>query len=218
MAPFRVILGWSGPSEVTYEFDERFWVKGSNHMGTIRARQDKTRRLRTATTAAVEMLESRILFFGTAPHIEITATALSFFNDSVLTTVNAQHQVQDKVDPNGDIAAYHFDGCYFNEGATTINSRYQTILNNANPNSFNSNTMAVEFGKLMHATQDFYAHSNWVEDSKTSLAQPGLGLWDPMVPYSFLDGVMVIEGESQTPNVSPYGTAHFSRNGHVTTV
>src|SRR5207247_1745805 len=137
---------------------------------------------------AIEALEERLLFFKVAVHQDMTAAAFNFLNDSVLSTINYQHYVQDKIDPNGDTAPYHFDGCYFNEGATTINSRYQTILNNANPNSFNSNTMAVEFGKLMHATQDFYAHSNWVEDSKTSLAQPGLGLWDPMVPYSFQIG------------------------------
>src|SRR5206468_10915223 len=32
------------------------------------------------------------------------------------------------------------------------------------------------------------------------------------------DGAMFIEGETLAPNVSPYGTAHFSRNGHVVTV
>src|SRR5438874_2006042 len=105
--------------------------------------------------AAIEPLEERLLFFAVAVHQTLTAAAFNFLNDSVLSTINAQHYVQDKVDPNGDTAAFHFDGSYFNEGATTINSRYQTILNNANPSSFNSNTMAVEFGKLMHATQDF---------------------------------------------------------------
>src|SRR6185369_9550389 len=111
---------------------------------------------------AIERLEPRLLFFSSANHQALTNTALNFLNSSVLSTIVAQHAVQDKSGNNGDIAAYHFDGSYFNEGATTINSRYNTILNNANPASFNSNTIAVEFGKLNHAVEDFYAHSNWV--------------------------------------------------------
>src|SRR5881409_1979997 len=88
------------------------------------------------------------LFFGLAIHQDITSSALSFLNSSVLATINDQHRVQDKVDPNGDTAAYHFDGCYLNEGATTINSRYQTIQGNSNPAGFNSVAMAREFGKI----------------------------------------------------------------------
>jgi hypothetical protein len=174
--------------------------------------------LRQAARVGLESLEPRLLFFGTANHLEITATGLSFINSSVLDTINAQHTVQDKTGNNGDYAPYHFDGCYFNEGATTINTRLQTIVNNASPSSFNSNTMAVEFGKMLHAAEDFYAHSNWVEDGFTTIAQPGLGMWNTWSPYTVQDGAMFIEGETLAPNVSPYGAAHFSRNGHVVTV
>jgi len=86
---------------------------------------------RRTGAAAVEALEARLLFFGTDLHYDITASALNFLNSSVLATINDQHRVQDKVDPNGDTAAYHFDGSYFNEGATTINSRYRTIQSNS---------------------------------------------------------------------------------------
>src|SRR5437762_12071279 len=98
------------------------------------------------------------MFFAVAVHQDLTAAAFNFLNDSVLSTTNYQHYVQDKIDPNGDTAPYHFDSCYFNEGATTINSRYQTIPNNANPSSFNSNTMAVEVGKMTHDSQRSKAH------------------------------------------------------------
>src|SRR5437773_7781380 len=167
-----------------------------------------------ALDAAIEMPEPRLLFFGLAPHEEITKAALGFLNSSVLATIVDQHRVQDTVDPNGDTAAYHFDGCYFDEGATTINSRYHTIQNNSNPASFNSGTVAREFGKIMHAVQDFYAHSNWVETGLTTLVDGGNGLWNSLAPYMIRSGAIIIEGENQHPSISPYGTASFSRSGH----
>ncbi len=167
---------------------------------------------------SIEPLEPRLLFFSSANHQAMTNAAFSFLNSSVLSTIVAQHAVQDKSGNNGDIPQYHFDGSYFNEGATTINSRYSTILNNANPSSFNSNTVAVEFGKLNHAVEDFYAHSNWVEDGQTMLVDSGLGMWNTLAPYSVVHGVMMVEGEDLHPVVSPYGTATFTRSSHVVKV
>jgi len=172
------------------------------------------RRTGAAAAAAVEVLEARLLFFGTDLHQDLTASALNFLNSSVLATINDQHRVQDKVDPNGDTAAYHFDGSYFNEGATAINSRYRTIQDNSNPSAFNSATVAREFGKIMHAVQDFYAHSNWVETGLTTLVDGGNGFWNALAPYTIRSGAIMIEGENQHPSISPYGTASFSRSGH----
>src|SRR4051812_24264231 len=110
--------------------------------------------------ATVEALEARVLMFGSANHLAITAESLGFLTDTILSTVNAQHKYQDSV--NGDVASAHFDGCYFAEGAAAINGHYQAALAAANPDGFRSTDVATEFGRVLHAAQDFYAHSNWV--------------------------------------------------------
>jgi hypothetical protein len=163
-------------------------------------------------------LEARLLFFASAAHPAITTAALGFLNDSILSTINYQHYVQDKIDPNGDTPAYHFDGCYFQEGAASINNFYGLALDNANPSNFKATDVATYWGRLLHGCQDFYAHANWEELGRTTLVEDGLSLWDSFLPYSIHSGVMLVEGQSEHPTVAPYGTASLSRTGHVVTV
>ncbi|HEX8522404.1 MAG TPA: fibronectin type III domain-containing protein [Tepidisphaeraceae bacterium] len=162
----------------------------------------------------VESLEKRFLLFGSA-HQQITKEALGFMVDTVLGTVLDQHYYQDTV--NYDVAAAHFDGCYFQEGASMINSNYQTALSYANPSSFNTKESARYFGRILHPAQDFYSHSNWIEQGHKDLLENGTGLWDPLTPYSIHSGAVFIEGETLAPNVPGYGTATLTRVDHIVT-
>src|SRR4030095_12790528 len=127
-------------------------------------------------SVALEALEGRVLFFGNAAHPAITTAALGFLNASTLSTVNYQHYYQDKVDPNGDNPAYHFDGCFFQEGAASINNFYQAALDSGNPSSFNATNVATSCGRLLHGCQDFYAHADWEELGRTTIVENGLGM------------------------------------------
>ena len=67
-----------------------------------------------------------------------------------------------------------------------------------------------DFDRALAAMPPELEHLGWIE-----------GLWLVERKLRALlesEGVTPIEGETLAPNVSPYGTAHFSRNGHVVTV
>jgi hypothetical protein len=57
--------------------------------------------------------------------------------------------------------------------------------------------------------QDFYAHSNWVEDGGLSIVEASLSAWPSLVPYSVLEpsGFVVVQG---TP---PAGIAIWRQRG-----
>ena len=68
---------------------------------------------------------------------------------------------------------YHFDNCAFPEGAAYIEEQRRIV--EFQPGC-RSETALDAFGRLLHAVQDFYAHSNWVElHSETESPIP---LWD----------------------------------------
>jgi hypothetical protein len=55
---------------------------------------------------------------------------------------------------------YHFDNSAFAEGEATISQQRQIAL--ASLRKGNRTATLAAFGRLTHARQDFYAHSNWV--------------------------------------------------------
>jgi hypothetical protein len=61
----------------------------------------------------------------------------------------------------------------------------------------------------LHTVQDFYAHSNWVEDGGTSIVESTLGAWPSLAPYSVLEpsGFLVVQGNP------PVGVAIWRQRG-----
>ncbi|UIE38402.1 Het-C domain-containing protein [Leptodesmis sichuanensis] len=66
----------------------------------------------------------------------------------------------------------HFDNCAFAEGAKHIRDEWAKI--EAEIDRLSDDAL-VAFGRLLHTTQDFYAHSNWIE---LHLDQAPIPLWD----------------------------------------
>jgi len=167
----------------------------------------------------VEVLESRDLLFGIGIHQGITSEALPFLNSGTLSDINDEHFNQDVF---GQFQEFnHFDQSFFVESAAKLNERYTTALGQANPGCFNPGNMADNFGKNLHAIQDLYAHSNWVETQAAGLVRTdalldyGSGFFNALNPYSLHDGVMTIQGNSETP----FGAGSFlARVDRVITV
>lgn len=84
-------------------------------------------------------------------------------------------------------AEKHFDGCCFKEGIDYINKQWKKIetLSKNRCDSENLREILCAFGKILHAIQDFYAHSNWVETHDD--VWDGKNIPDGLVSGTFLD-------------------------------
>lgn len=140
------------------------------------------------------LIESPIEAFDTEGHTSITTEALSFLRPEILNQV---------IGGNAGIFDYttqsspeiHFDGCYFADGYRYINSQYGLLPGMALEMDIRA---PGEFGHILHAAQDFYAHSNYVENGSTYIVEDSYDLWNnnqPVIPYGLTDGRMFIEGE-----------------------
>jgi hypothetical protein len=137
-------------------------------------------------------------------HTSITAESLSFFRWTVQTFM--RHHINDPDHETGLAYASddHFDSCNFDESIQRINNRYfhNHILSWAYQrdkplgvmNAFDQNLEVNAFDRgpllfkalsrwadILHASQDFYAHSNWVElgfvHPETDLFDVGTSAW-----------------------------------------
>lgn len=184
-----------------------------------RAWRNRPRVTRGLARGRLEPLEARRLLFGIGIHQEITAEALGFLRDSVLDQINDEHFKQDVF--GQFTAANHFDGSYFQASAAKLNERHTDAVGFTNPGNFRSTNAADALGKNLHAVQDFYAHSNWVELQAAGLLDPtalvdqGMGSWDPLLPYTLHAGVLTVEGDSEQP-LGP--ASSLTRAGFVITV
>jgi hypothetical protein len=106
---------------------------------------------------------------------------VDFFGNPVLTTsmktardaiADANEQV-DLNDASYVIAANHFDAEQFSQGQTRLVSLRSQIVQDLIANDGAS--ARTHLGQALHTLQDFYAHSNWVEDGNTAI-NPSLGV------------------------------------------
>ncbi len=96
----------------------------------------------------------------------------------------------------------------FIQRMATINGHYQDALEEANPDDFDGDEAAEEFGSLLHTVQDFYAHSNWVNypELRDSLVDGGTTLWTTAAAPA---GVTFLQGHSVTDFSSFEATSDF---------
>ena len=91
-------------------------------------------------------------------------------------------------DANLASSGVHYDNCAFSEGSARIASCWAGISSEAD--RFSQRALQA-FGGLLHTTQDFYSHSNWVELHK--LVSP-IPLWDLAVgslPAGVFSGTVI---------------------------
>jgi hypothetical protein len=136
----------------------------------------------TAAAAGPDM-KARQAFSG-ANHPDVTSTALtSRYNIiSVLALTDkstiGDDGIDDEDDPDYDNLQYrdskiysqtHFDNCYWNEGVQWVNDNMARaafaapLFHRSGRSDFERHQVFKYLGFALHATQDFYAHSNWVE-------------------------------------------------------
>ena len=166
----------------------------------------------------LEPLEDRRLLFASSVHSilglthigglihqEINADSLGFLSDDILQRLDQRTVAQDDftlLPPAGPQfeAAFHFDSSHFQEGVSYINSEYDAILaayGSNSPDRFD--TIADHFGNILHAAQDFYSHTNWVESGETGLVDSGLGEWTQIVPFKPVGNLVFAEHAGSLP-------------------
>lgn len=144
--------------------------------------------------------KAHIPVFGGQPvHEEITQEALGFMRSDVVEDMDGEHAQADFADAL--VNKVHFDGCEFKQGSELINSLYHDAIDELDPSNPNADPWqaADDFGYMTHPTQDFYAHSNWVEAGHTDLVDSGVGFravpqgWSQIRP-----DLIVAQGEMDT--------------------
>lgn len=155
--------------------------------------------------------------------------ALSFLNAGALAGVAVAETLPDlpptedgersKVIKNGkviyngtkDHSFFHFDNCRFQEATELINKHYDEIiriLSSSDDSLGNTasdwDAVLKQFGFILHASQDFYAHSNWVESGGTTLIDAGLGKWEVLTPNKVLPNGLVVVENTLAQGVTPH--------------
>jgi hypothetical protein len=139
--------------------------------------------------------------FSTVPgepnHEEITATALSFLRADILTAVQAADVATDV--EFFFVNANHFDDCNFTGGSEVVASSQAEAVAQLDPNTVTpeADLLAIRaFGRSLHAVQDFYAHTNWVELGGEMLVDSSLDAFPRFRPYSTVpsSGFVVVQG------------------------
>jgi hypothetical protein len=128
-------------------------------------------------------------FYGT--HQDITKTALSqpdprtgmppfcfsgncyYFSDKAVALINFRHLIQDSVayDANDHFDANHFVGGL--QKMATNRSALNSLLKQQPYSAALQAKMWVLMGNMLHAAEDFYAHSTWVDEGATSIIDFG---------------------------------------------
>lgn len=139
--------------------------------------------------------------FSTAPgepnHEEITATALSFLRADILTALQAANVATDV--EFFFVNANHFDDCNFTGGSEVVSSSQAEAVARLDPSMATPETdlLAIrDFGRSLHAVQDFYAHTNWVELGGEVLVDSSMNAFPTLSPYSTVpsSGFVVVQG------------------------
>jgi len=95
---------------------------------------------------------------------------------------------------------YHFDDCNFSRASRLIAADQEQAVGFLNPSADTPETTfsALQaFARSLHAVQDLYSHTNWVEIEAAGLVDESLGAWSVLTPYSVLtpSNVMIVEGQ-----------------------
>jgi hypothetical protein len=150
---------------------------------------------------ATEPLAPSSAPFSTTPgepnHEEITASALSFLRPDIITALqlaNVETDIEFFL-----VNANHFDDCNFTGGSEVVSSSQAEAVSALDPSlaAPEADLLAVRaFARSLHALQDFYAHTNWIELGGTTLVDDSLAAFPTLGPYSTIasSGFVVVQG------------------------
>jgi hypothetical protein len=138
--------------------------------------------------------------FSTSPgepnHEEITATGLSFLRADILTALQAANVATDVEFVL--VNANHFDDCNFTGGSRVVASSQAEAVAMLDPSRApDADLLAIpSFARSLHAVQDFYAHSNWIELGGEVLVDDSVGPFPTLSPYATIpsSGFVVVQG------------------------
>lgn len=139
--------------------------------------------------------------FSTTPgepnHEAITAAALSFLRPEVLTALQASNVATDVEFVL--VNAAHFDDCNFSGSSEFIRISEAKAVAALAPHQLpvGGDALAIRaFGRALHAVQDFYAHTNWVELGGDELVDSALSAFRVLRPYATVQstGFVVVQG------------------------
>ena len=150
--------------------------------------------------ADVEHVDANAQRFSTAPgepnHEQITRAGLSFLRAEILTAITAANVATDV--EFALVNANHFDDCNFSGGSRVVAESEAAAVSALQPSLPPSSELLaiVNFGRALHACQDFYAHSNWVELQGSALLDRSLGAFPLLTPYATVpsSGFVLIQG------------------------
>lgn len=119
-------------------------------------------------------------------HAEITENALPFLDEDLLEDLGELNEDTDSGDTQYD-NTYHVDNCRMAETFESIRGRYEGVVAGIK-DGFIVGAVS-QFGKILHTTQDFYAHSNWVDVGQPGLVTDGYPFEFPTAPPGTSFGV-----------------------------
>jgi thiol-disulfide isomerase/thioredoxin len=101
---------------------------------------------------------------------------------------------------------WHFNDCDFLGTSKNIRKTYDKVIENFDPENKapDFKGAAVKFGMLLHAVQDFYSHSNWVEMNYKSpqevipIFESGIKEWPILTPWGLYNGVVIVQGKTNS--------------------
>jgi len=127
-------------------------------------------------------------------HTEIINKELAFLKPGVLEILAEQQELLDSLWSPRYIGhdKWHFNDCDFKGAGENIELLHTTIINSRNSED-SPDTGAIEFGRLLHTVQDFYAHSNWIETIDkgridNEIIVPAESKWTEITPWEIQKG------------------------------
>lgn len=139
--------------------------------------------------------------FSTAPgepnHEEITAAGLGFLRAEIVTALQAANVATDV--EFFLVNANHFDDCNFSGGAQVVSDSQAEAVAALEPALASPTTDALAiraFARSLHALQDFYAHTNWIELGGQVLVDASLTAFPALTPYQTVpsSGFVIVQG------------------------
>ena len=160
--------------------------------------------------------------FSTTPgepnHEQITATALSFLRPEIITALQVANVATDA--EFFLVNANHFDDCNFSGGSAVVADSQARAVEQLAPSAVTpeADLAAIRyFARSLHALQDFYAHTNWIELGGDELVDQSLTAFPILRPYSTIasSGFVVVQGEKPHEGLTRDKRAPYPSNAIV---
>ena len=136
--------------------------------------------------------------FDTKIHTDQIRAYLPLLNQKAIDLINESQERTDSLIPiYGDqfTNAYHFDNNKLSDSTAKINEGYRKLLQVF---SSKPDEIFLYFGRITHALQDFYSHSNWYELSlegftgNQRLLDEGYGFFEELKPLQKIGSTKIV--------------------------